>query len=115
MYSLKELKADLLWNVSDGGGYRMGCPSLAQAQGIMFRCPLCYKNHGDTIEGTHLIVCWFNGRGVNDSVDPGPGRWNPSGTSIDDLTFVAPGAFSVLIPDGCGWHGYVRDGHATLC
>ncbi len=53
-----------------------------------------------------------------DDLDP-KGRWTPSGTGLDDLTFV-PGnparAVSVLLtnPDGCGWHGYIRDGEATL-
>jgi hypothetical protein len=87
--------------------------SLADAQGIQFLCPKCFAANGGNV-GTHGVICWFNGRGVPDDLDPKPGRWNPSGTGYDDLTFVGPGAVSVLMtnPKGCGWHGFVKDGNA---
>jgi hypothetical protein len=87
--------------------------SLAEAQGIQFLCPKCFAANGGKV-GTHAVVCWFNGRGVPDDLDPKPGRWNPSGTGYDDLTFVGPGATSVLLtnPNGCGWHGFVTNGNA---
>jgi hypothetical protein len=84
---------------------------LAVADGVMFLCPKCYAaNNGEV--GTHRVLCWFVGR-VPDDVDPKPGRWNPSGIGIDDLTFVGPGAASVLLVGGCGWHGFVKAGDAT--
>lgn len=84
---------------------------LAGADGLMFLCPKCYAANSGKI-GTHSVLCWFVGR-VPDDVDPKPGRWNPAGTGIDDLTFVAPGAVSVLLLSGCGWHGFVSNGDAA--
>lgn len=84
---------------------------LDGAHGVMFLCPLCYaKNGGPT--GTHSVICWFEGR-VPDSASPKPGRWHPAGTGLADLTFVPPGAVSVQLLGGCGWHGFVRNGDAS--
>lgn len=93
--------------------YYVKVETLAEAQGIEFLCPLCFaQNKGEV--GTHGVVCWFNGRGVPDTATPGPGRWNPSGHGLDDLTFVPPGAVSVqLLGGGCKWHGFVAGGRAV--
>lgn len=94
---------------------------LAQADGVMFQCPKCAAEHGGKVEeeegrrfvrGAHMVLCWFKGK-VPDSIDPKPGRWNPSGSGLDDLTFVPPGAVSVFLTAGCGWHGFVVNGDAT--
>lgn len=85
--------------------------SLAEAQGVTFLCPQCFATNGGRV-GTHHVICWFNGRGVPADLAPGPGRWNPSGTGLGDLTFVPPGAVSVLLMSGCGWHGHVENGEA---
>ena len=85
--------------------------SLAQAHGVEFLCPKCFaENHGAV--GTHAVICWFIGR-VPDWADPKPGRWLPHGDSLDNLTFVGPGAASVLLTDGCRWHGFVKNGDAS--
>lgn len=84
--------------------------ALADADGLMLLCPKCFATNGGPV-GTHSVLCWFVGR-VPDDVDPKPGRWRPAGAGIDDLTFIGPGAASVLLTGGCGWHGYVRDGSA---
>ncbi len=84
--------------------------ALADADGVMFLCPLCFAANGGPV-GTHSVLCWFVGR-VPDGVSPGPGRWVPSGSGLADLTFAGPAAASVLLSGGCGWHGYVRDGDA---
>lgn len=78
--------------------------TLAEADGIMFLCPKCYPGH--------MVICWFVGK-VPDHVTPKPGRWNPQGTGLDDLTFVPPGSTSVLLLGSCNWHGFVKDGDAT--
>ena len=69
------------------------------AQGVFFRCPACTDGHG--------IIAWFRDRGVPDEELPGPGRWAPVGTGIDDLTLMP----SINVK-GC-WHGFVKDGEIT--
>lgn len=87
--------------------------SLSEADGIIFLCPVCFvKNNGNV--GTHSIVCWFTGK-VPDTLTPGPGRWNPKGTGFDDLTFVGPGATSVLLNGGCNAHFLVENGQINIC
>jgi hypothetical protein len=87
--------------------------SIDEAQGVMFLCPKCFAANRGKV-GTHSVLCWFAGRGVPDDMSPKPGRWNPSGTGIYDLTFVPPGAVSVLLlGGGCGWHGFVTNGDAS--
>ena len=92
--------------------YQIQVDTLADADGIRFLCPLCFKANGGAT-GTHSVVCWFEDK-VPDDAQPAPGRWNPVGTGIDDLTFV-PGkkSNSVLLLGGCAWHGFVTNGDAT--
>jgi hypothetical protein len=110
---LRDLDASFL-KITSPNTYMTGV-DLQVAQGIMFLCPKCYaENNGKA--RTHSVICWFAGRGVPDEMSPGPGRWTPSGTSIDDLTFV-PGdparSVSVKLNGGCDWHGFVKDGEAA--
>jgi hypothetical protein len=84
---------------------------MAEADGIFFLCPKCFSANGGSV-GTHQVGCWFKGR-VPDWIEPNPGRWNPSGTGIEDLTFVPPGAVSVWLTAGCGAHFFVKNGDAT--
>lgn len=84
--------------------------TLAEADGVSFSCPKCYR---DKPGGQHHVLCWFEGR-VPDHAQPGPGRWKPSGTGLADLTFVGPRAASVLLQGGCRWHGFVKNGEATI-
>ena len=111
---LRDLEAEFLKNMGEGSFHRV--ESLAEADGILFLCPLCFKNNGNQRPGVHSIICWFVGH-VPDEMTPGPGRWTPSGSGLDDLTFVPgnpPRATSVLLTgEGCGWHGFVTNGDAT--
>lgn len=108
---LRDLDAMLL-TYEDEKHFRTDAPSLAAASGVMFLCPKCMVANGGSRVGVHSVICWFVGK-VPDETAPTPGRWNPSGTGIDDLTFVPPGAVSVLLLSGCAWHGFVRNGDAT--
>ena len=83
---------------------------LKDADGVSFLCPKCFDANKGKV-GTHTIVCWFTGKVPPDRT-PGPGRWNPSGTGLADLTFIGPGAASILLTDGCRWHGFVKNGNA---
>jgi hypothetical protein len=119
---LRDLDAAFLKYVSPSESRMVD--SLAEADGVMFQCPKCAmecepgeENGRRFFRGAHSVICWFVGK-VPDDHNPKPGRWTPSGTGIDDLTFV-PGnperAVSVLLTGpGCGWHGHIRSGEATL-
>jgi hypothetical protein len=91
--------------------WHISVDTFEEADGIIFLCPKCYNENGKI--GTHRVICWFEGK-VPDDVFPNPGRWNPIGTGINDLTFV-PGkkSNSVLLTDGCRWHGFVSNGDAS--
>ena len=67
---------------------------LAEADGIIFQCPKCAEGKERSeeegrkfVRGAHSVICWFRGK-VPDDLNPKPGRWTPSGTCLDDLTFV---------------------------
>lgn len=110
MPSLRELEARFVRDCEEG---RIIAPAetLAEADGVLFLCPKCFVANQRNV-GTHWVLCWFEGK-VPDERDPKPGRWNPVGTGLDDLTFV-PGrkSHSVLITTGCRWHGFVANGRA---
>jgi hypothetical protein len=85
---------------------------LEDADGVRFLCPKCYQANGVPL-GTHSVICWFEDR-VTDDAQPGPGRWKPTGTGIEDLTFVVgKRSNSVLLLGGCKWHGFITNGDAT--
>lgn len=114
---LRDLDATFL-KITEPGHSRIG--NLSESDGICFQCPLCAakcepgeEDGRKFFRGAHYIICWWSKVPLNTAIYSGPGRWNPQGTSIDDLTFVGPGAVSVLLQDGCGWHGFVRSGDAT--
>jgi hypothetical protein len=93
--------------------YYIPVATLAEADGIRFVCPLCFKNLGGRA-GAHLVRVGFAGRSYSDqaAVHNKAGqavRWEVSGSGFDDLT-ITP---SIQIDDGCGWHGHVIDGEVT--
>jgi hypothetical protein len=123
---LRDLDASFLGAVAFDGRQYQRMDSIDGAQGVMFQCPKCAegqepfeKDGRRGFRGAHYVICWFtnpiNAPRVADDVNPKPGRWNAAGTSLDDLTFVGPGATSVLMtsPGGCGWHGFVTNGDAS--
>lgn len=114
---LSELSAELFTRHEEAGRilYRP-VQSLADAHGVKFLCPKCFTANSGSV-GTHSCICWFVGK-VPDSAEPGPGRWNPSGTGIEDLTFVpyeGQPLVSVLLTGGCGWHGNIVNGETRDC
>jgi hypothetical protein len=76
--------------------------TLAEADGIMHLCHVCFKKNNGPV-GTHSMIHWFRGH-VPDDLSPGPGRWTPAGTGIDDLSFV-PGEPAMA-------HSILQEGHA---
>lgn len=81
--------------------------TLREAHGVSYLCPVCFWINGGSV-GTHGCLHWFTKAKLPDDADPGPGRWNANGHDIDDLTFVAPGSFSVNMVGH--WHGYIESG-----
>jgi hypothetical protein len=121
---LADLDATFLGNYTESPTSYRQLDSVEGAQGVMFQCPKCAegKERGEEdgrrfVRGAHSIICWFanprNAPKVPDDASPKPGRWYFTGDSIDSLTFTGPGACSVLLTSGCGWHGFVKDGDAT--
>jgi len=110
---LNELEPHFITYVENEDGiFHPHIDTLAEAHGIMFLCPVCFlKNDGPV--GTHSVICWFGGR-VADSVTPGPGRWNPSGTNYDDFSFVGPGAASILLNGDCNAHFFIKEGNIVF-
>jgi hypothetical protein len=103
---------DEVEEVTEMRPHHVDVATLAESDGVGFLCPKCFAENGGPV-GTHYVICWFEDK-VPDDVYPGPGRWNPAGTSLDDLTFV-PGkkSQSVALIGGCAWHGFVANGDAA--
>lgn len=88
--------------------------TLAEADGILFLCPKCFRDKGRA--GTHSVICWFEDK-VADNVDPKPGRWFPQGTGYTDLSFVPhKKSNSVLLQgeEGCKAHFLLTNGEIQL-
>lgn len=83
---------------------------LKRADGIKYLCPVCFWKNGGKV-GTESCLHWFTDK-VADGAYPGPGRWNPVGTSIDDVTFGPPGSYSVRLTGH--WHGYIEHGTVRI-
>lgn len=81
---------------------------IAEADGLFFVCPVCYKTQGNTVVGAHSIICWRPQVPAN--IDPKPGRWEFIGTCLDDLTLTAAASSIFLTGPGCGAHFYIRNG-----
>jgi hypothetical protein len=113
MPTMKDLEAHFIRVIPNGSQI---VDTIEEAQGVRFLCPKCFvANEG--ARGTHTVICWSRSRGVADDISPKPGRWTLHGTSLDDLTLHGDPmgvARSVLLTGGCGWHGFVNAGEATL-
>lgn len=96
----------------DGHVYHEQAPTIADAQGVLFLCPVCFQANGGPV-GTHAVLCWFRGRGVPDDATPGPGRWEVSGTGFADLTLSPSVNLDVPGATGCRWHGWIQNGEVT--
>lgn len=109
-HSLKELQAELVI-CTDENGSTFVVETIAEAQGVCFKCPKCFEANSG-FKGTHSIICWSSKGGIDPAMRPGPGRWSLNGTSIDDLTLLAEvgGSHSVQLQSGCVWHGFVTNG-----
>lgn len=107
---LRDLEPEFIRR-TDGGWQTV--ERIEDAQGVRFLCPRCFRKNGGRV-GTHAIICWSRSRGVPDDAQPGPGRWQLIGTSLDDLTLGAdPPSKTSSVKIAC-WHGHITKGQATL-
>jgi uncharacterized protein DUF6527 len=75
--------------------------SKAEANGVLFDCPKC---------GRHSVLCWD--RSIPQPIEPGPGRWEMTGTDLSDLT-LTPSVDLSRSETICDWHGWVKNGDAA--
>lgn len=80
----------------------------ANAHGLWFDCPACFETNG------HGVLVGFAGRNAPSPLSVGkdgkPTYWIVSGTSLDDLVLTP----SILLHDGCNWHGFVGSSGVPL-
>lgn len=93
------------------GGSIQTVEAIGEAQGLWFLCPKCFLENKGPV-GTHAVVCWSENRGTPPDVRPLPGRWTISGSGLHDVTLSGENgkSGSVLLTDGCRWHGFVTNG-----
>lgn len=98
----------------DAPGTRQRDASLTidTSQGVMFLCPKCFEKNGGPV-GTHSVLTWFRGRGVEPERRPGPGRWTVTGTGFEDLTLQPSVDLTAGGRHPDEWHGWISNGVAT--
>lgn len=96
---------------TDNGHRDVG--AFADAQGVIFTCPGCYRRNGNSDIGVHSVLVWFRDRGVPDDAEPSPARWEAKGSALDDLT-LSP-SINLVTDDHSRdeWHGFITNGVAT--
>lgn len=111
VYRLSELEGTLvrITKRAKDGTVKQYAPvkDLRKAHGVTYLCPVCFHRNGGPV-GTEHVLHWFTQAKLPAHATPGPGRWNTAGTKLDDLTFVAPGSFSVNMIGH--WHGWIENG-----
>lgn len=111
--TLRELQAEFLRYEGEDGKYMyVGDPpdvTIEQADAVMFLCPKCFATNGGP-KGTHRVICNRPRVPLRPGIYVGPGRWEFSGTGIDDLVLTAGSSSILLDGPGCGWHGFVGNG-----
>lgn len=88
--------------------YYVPVATIAEADGIWFLCPKCFRDHGNSNVGTHWVACWRPKMPQADYLT-GPGRWELVGTDFNNLSLVA-NPTSVQIEGGCNAHFTVSNG-----
>lgn len=102
---LTELEPEFLRREVREGGREVlvRVDTLAEADGVWFVCPGCFKAKGSR-PGCHMVLCYKPE--VPQEAGQGPGRWPMTGTGFSDLTLTP----SIQLLGGCGWHGFITNG-----
>lgn len=105
MRQLIDLEPEWVYDAEDYGKRfkTAGELNIANAQGILFLCPL----------GQSSVLCWFKDRGVPDDWEPGPGRWAVSGRDFNDLTLSPSVDLTAGGKHPERWHGWIKQGVVT--
>jgi hypothetical protein len=96
----------------DGAHRRDQALTIATAQGVLFLNPVEFVKNGGAV-GTSSVLVWFRGRSVPDGKEPGPGRWDVSGTDFADLTLSPSVDLTCGGKRPCDWHGWIKNGEVT--
>jgi hypothetical protein len=99
--------------VYTGNGGHRDVATFAEAQGVLFTCPGCYRRNGNSDIGVHMVLVWFRDRGVPDDAVPKPARWLAKGTSLADLSLEPSINLANDDMSRDEWHGYITNGEAT--
>jgi hypothetical protein len=112
---LTDLEPRFLRHESDQGSVIFRpVETIAEAQGIVFLCPVCFLKNGGAV-GTHSVICWSRSRGVPDDAKPGPGRCRLDGTDFADLSLNEdPGSRSIALNGGCNAHFFITNGEIQI-
>lgn len=102
---LTDLMPEWIKSGTDDGNFTE-VATMAEADGIMFKCPKCFAEKG-RLEGVHMVICWTPV--VPPNISPKPGRWSFYGTSFDNLSLRA-GSSSILLSGGCNAHFFITNG-----
>ena len=105
--ALRELEAKFLRIDSTDPQTMEYVDAIGDADGVIFLCPKCYDDNRGPV-GTHSVICWSPK--VGQEHVPRPGRWNLTGTGLDDLTLVAGSSSVALQGSDCQAHFFVRNG-----
>ncbi len=108
------------WASPDGkekGWQQLDPHDGAKATGLMFHCPKCYIEKGNTLIGVHQVICWSSSRGTPADITPLPGRWKIEG-EFANLTLNSEhgpqGARSIQLGGGCNAHFFITNGEVQM-
>lgn len=105
----KELQPQFLMLGKDGNNPHA---DSINSDGVRFLCPKCFIENGGAV-GTHCIVTWVPRIPVTPDLI-GPGRWEMSGTGVDDVSFSAKPTSSIQLEGGCKAHFSITKGEITI-
>lgn len=98
--------------VVKGIEYKNKANSMEEAQGMIFKCPVC---HNDELF-SHYVEITFNNRGVEDNqgahnLDGSPARWDILHyENLETITLSPIGTLS----NHCGWRGVISNGEVLV-
>lgn len=108
---LKDLDAHFVGAGGEGITNADGSPAPERTGvGLQFKCPCGGKHH----EYDMVYVAFSNPLdGGPPFKNPNQPTWHRTGDTIETLTLTP--SIQRMDPDGCRWHGFVRNGATETC